>query len=170
MRPLRRAARAGATQIAARDVALDQLLKFLGDLIALECHGFGPVFIHWRHRTLTRARKTDADVGVLALTGTVDDAAHDRDRHVLDTDVVFAPFGHALANMPLNAIGQLLEVSAGGAPAARAGGYQRRKRAQPHGLEQLLRDDDLAPAISVRLRRERYANGVANALLQQNRH
>ena len=46
----------------------------------------------------------------------------------------------------------------------------RRERAQPHGLQDLLRHDHLARAVAVGLRRERDADGVADALLQQHAH
>ena len=46
----------------------------------------------------------------------------------------------------------------------------RRERAQPHRLQDLLRDDHLARAIAVGLGRERHANGVADAFLQQHGH
>jgi len=41
------------------------------------------------------------------------------------------------------------------------------KRAQPHRLQQLLGNDDLARAVAAGLRRERNANRVADALLEQ---
>ena len=62
---------------------------------------------------------------------------------------------------------QLLKYGAGGAPAAGASGNQGRKRAQAHGLQQFLRHHHFLRARSARLWRERNANGVANAFLQQ---
>ena len=64
---------------------------------------------------------------------------------------------------------QLLEELAGGAAATRAGGHHRRERAQAHGLQQFLRDDDFVGARLARLRRQRDADGVADAFLQQHR-
>src|SRR6185436_3381526 len=45
----------------------------------------------------------------------------------------------------------------------------RRETAQPERLKDLLRDEDLFGAVAVRLWRERYANGVADALGEQDR-
>ena len=45
----------------------------------------------------------------------------------------------------------------------------RRERAQPHGLQDLLRHDHFLRAVAARLRRERDADGVADAFLQQTR-
>ena len=66
--------------------------------------------------------------------------------------------------------GELLEERAGGAPAARARDHQRRERAQPHRLQDLLRHDDFARAVAAGLGRERDADRVADAFLQQHRH
>ena len=45
--------------------------------------------------------------------------------------------------------------------------HERREGAQAHGLQDLLRDDHFARAVAVRLRRQRDADRVADALLQQ---
>jgi hypothetical protein len=50
-------------------------------------------------------------------------------------------------------------------PWARA--HERRERAQAHRLQDLLRDDDFAGAIAVRLGSQRDSDRVADALLQQ---
>src|SRR3981081_3178040 len=47
----------------------------------------------------------------------------------------------------LDACGKLLEVAAGGTAAARTRHDQRRERAQPHGLQDLLGHDDFLSAV-----------------------
>ena len=74
---------------------------------------------------------------------------------------------HLGAQISLDVVGELLEECARGAPAARACDDQRRERAQAHGLQDFLRDDDFARAVAVRLGRQRNADRVADALLQQ---
>ena len=78
-----------------------------------------------------------------------------------------APLGHAVAQIGLDVLRQLLEVGAGGAATARAGDHHRREGAQPHGLQDLLRDGHFEGAVTVRFGRERDADGVADALLQE---
>ena len=80
------------------------------------------------------------------------------------------PRGHLRAQVRLDLVGQFLENSARGAAAAGTGAHHRRERAQAHGLEDFLRHLDLARAIAAGLGRERDADGVADAFLQQHRH
>ena len=63
--------------------------------------------------------------------------------------------------------GELLERGRGGAAAAGAGGDQRHEGAEAHGLQHFLRDLHLERAVAAGLRRQRDADGVADALLQQ---
>ncbi len=104
---------------------------------------------------------------MLALARTVDDAAHDRDVERLDAGIAALPLRHRFDDEALDVAGQLLERGRGGAPAARAGRHQRHEDAEAHGLQDLLRDLDLERAVAARLRRERDADGVADAFLQQ---
>ena len=76
----------------------------------------------------------------------------------------------ASAEVVLDALGELLEDGRGGAPAAGAGGDHRHEGAEAHRLQELLRDRHLAGAVAAGLRRQRDADGVADALLQQERH
>ncbi len=158
-----RARRSGAARSPRR------CLELLGDALALQRHRLLAVDEHRRDRLLARARQPDADVGRLRLAGAVDDAAHHRHVHLLDAGVARAPHRHLRAQVGLDLLGELLEVGARRAPAARAGGHHRREGAQAHRLQDLLRDDDLLRAVAARLRRERDADGVADALLQQHR-
>ena len=66
--------------------------------------------------------------------------------------------------------GELLKRRRGGAAAAGAGGDQRHEGAQADGLQQFLADFDLERAVAVGLRRQRNADRVADALLQQHAH
>ncbi len=79
------------------------------------------------------------------------------------------PDGHLLAQVGLDLVGHLLEEGAGGAAAAGAGGHLRREAADAQRLQNLLGDDDLFGAVAIGQRRQRGANGVADAFLQQQR-
>src|SRR5574338_282320 len=69
---------------------------------------------------LDGARQADADVGVFALAGAVDDAAHHRDLQVLDPGVAALPHRHLRAQEVVDLLGELLERGAGRAAAAGA--------------------------------------------------
>ena len=71
---------------------------------------------------------------------------------------------------PWMSLRQLLEHGRGGAAAAGAGGDDRHEGAQAHGLQDFLRHLHLLRAVAAGLRRERDADGVADALLQQDAH
>ena len=105
-----------------------------------------------------------------ALARAVDHAAHHRDRHVFHAFEGFAPFRHAMADVTLDRLREFLEIGAGGAAAARARHHHRDERTQAHGLQDFLRHDHFVGAIAVGFGRERYADGVADAFLQQHRH
>ena len=152
-------------------VVVDDRLEFLGDALALQRHRLLAIDIDRRHRRLAGAGQRNADVGELRLARTVDDAAHHGDVHRLPRpDSVRATPASAARRYAWMLLGQFLEDRAGGAAAARTGGDHRRERAQAHGLQDFLRDDDLARAVAVRLGRERNADRVADAFLQQHRH
>src|SRR5919106_4380341 len=68
-------------------VCFNNCLELLGDALALERDGLGSVDVDRRDRHFAGARQADADVGVLGLTRAVDDAAHHRHAHLLDTRV-----------------------------------------------------------------------------------
>ncbi len=148
----------------------DDLLEFLGDALALERDGLLAVDVHRRDGHFARARQADADVGHLRFARAVDHAAHDGDAHLLHAGVAGAPLRHLRAQVGLDLVGELLEVGAGRPAASRAGRHQRRERAQAHRLQDLLRDHDFARPIAAGLGRERDADRVADACLQQHRH
>ncbi len=69
--------------------------------------------------------------------------------------------------MALDVAREFLKHGAGGAPAAGAGDDAGREGAQAHALQDLLRHFHLAGARFAGLRRERDADGVADAFLEQ---
>src|SRR5690606_12326906 len=151
--------------IAPGHVVLDDGLEFLGDMIALECHGALAIHVHRRGRHFARARQADADVRMAALARPIDDAAHDGDVHVLNTRVTGLPDRHLGTQVGLDAGRQFLEHRAADTPAARTGHDQRGTGPQAHGLQHFLRDDDYAAAIAGGLAGERDADRVADAFL-----
>ena len=80
------------------------------------------------------------------------------------------PRRHLLAQVGLNLLRHLLEEGAGGAAAAGAGRDLRREAANAHRLQNLLRDPDFFGAVAARRGRQRNANRVADAFLQQHAH
>src|SRR4029077_6192188 len=60
------------TAIGRAHVIGDDLLEFLGDVVAFQRDGLLPVDVDRRHGHLARARQADADVGHLRFAGTVD--------------------------------------------------------------------------------------------------
>ena len=138
-------------------------------MVALQGHGALAVDVDRRHRGLVGAGQRDADVSVLGLAGAVDDATHDGHIHVFHARVPRAPDRHLLTQVALDAVGQFLEEGAAGAAAARAGHHHGGERAQAQRLQDLLSDHHFLAAIAARLGRERDADGVADALLQQQR-
>ena len=70
----------------------------------------------------------------------------------------------------LDVLRKLLEHGGGGAAAAGASRDDRHELAEPHGLQKFLRHLHFACAVAVRLRRQRDADGVADALLQEDAH
>src|SRR5690606_19998464 len=169
-RPIQRILQSGASRsgaaapvaAAALDVIGDQGLELLGDALAAQRACLLAVDEHRRRRALAGAGQADPDVGVLALARAVDDAAHDRDVQRLDPGIVLLPDRHLRAQVFLDALRQLLEVGAGGAPAARTRRHLRRELAQAQALQQLLADDHLLGACLARPRRQRSADGIAD--------
>src|SRR5680860_1587536 len=129
-------------------VILDQLLELLRNSLAFKNHGPLAVDVHRCDRGFAGAGQADADVGVLALAGAVDDATHHRHGHVFHAVILCPPHGHPLAQVRLDIARQPLEIVRGRAPAAGAGHHHGRERTQPHGLQDFLRDDYLARPIA----------------------
>src|ERR1043166_7779896 len=110
-----------ASGIPCLHVLVDELTELARQLViraAQRLHVLA-VDIYRAVRRLAGAGETDADVGGLRLAGAVDHAAHDGERHRLDAFVLRLPFGHLLADVALDLLGELLERGARRAPAAR---------------------------------------------------
>src|SRR6185437_3795512 len=116
------------------------------------------------------AGEADADVGGAGFARAVDDAAHDGELQFFDALKFRFPLGHSVANVLLNALGELLEGGAGGASAAGTCGDAGRERAQAEGLEKFAGGVDFVAAVAAGTRRERNANRVADAFAEKNRH
>ena len=66
-------------------------------------------------------------------------------------------------------LGEFLKKGAAGSTATRTGNDQRRKRTQSHCLKNFLSNDHLSGSIATGLGGERHPDGVADALLKENR-
>ena len=104
---------------------------------------------------------------MLALARTVDDAAHHGHLHVLDAWIAQLPQWHLGAQVLVDLLRQFLERGAGGAAASGACGHAGVERAQAERLQDLERDDHFLRARFARLGRQRNADRVADAFLQQ---
>src|SRR5262250_2325802 len=153
--------------VALRDVIVEDLEELGHDAVALERELEGAVYEYGRLGLLEGAGQGDADVRVLALARTVDDASHHRDVQLLDACVLRFPHRHLLTEIALDLLRHLLEERGGRAPAAGARRDLRDEVAKAHGLEDLLGDLHLFGPIAARLGRERDADGVADAVLEQ---
>src|SRR6185295_15100835 len=164
--------RRSASGVLVLDVVIDKTLELGGEFVVAAAQGRDVLAVDEDRtaRLLAGARQADADARRLRLPRTVDDAAHDRERHLLDAFVRHFPLGHLVADVALNPLGKFLERAARRPPASRAGGDARRERAQAERLEQLAGGVDLFAPIAVGPRRQRDANRVADALVQQHAH
>src|SRR5579862_6526690 len=163
--------KSGFPRIPGVDVVVDELLEFARELVVRAAQRFHvlAVNIDGTVRRLARAGQADADVRGLRLAGSVDDAAHDRQRHRLDALVRRLPLRHLVADVALDLLGELLERAARRAPAAGTRGDAGRKRSEAERLQQLARGVHLFASIAARPRRQRDADRVADALVQQDR-
>src|SRR5216683_5228911 len=118
--------RRGTPRAAGAETALDVVdhhgLEIGRERRAAQGRGLLAVDEDRRGRLLAGAGQRDADVGVLALARTVDDAAHHRDVERLDAGVARLPRWHRVADEALDVTGQFLERSGRGAPATGTGG------------------------------------------------
>src|SRR6476661_3961758 len=97
------------TRISLRDVVLEDVGEFGDEALATERAIESAIDEDRRDGLLERARETDADVGVLALAGAVDDTAHDGHPEVLDAGVRLAPLGHPILEIGLDLERHLVE-------------------------------------------------------------
>src|SRR5690349_1011990 len=152
--------RRGLAAVGRPHVIEDNLLELLRDPVAFKRHGLLAIDVDRRNGYLSGPGKADPDVGHFRFAGTVHHASHHGDRHVLDTVIALAPTGHLSAQIGLDLVGQFLEKFALCPAASRTRAYERRERAESHGLQDLLCDGHLARAVAVGLRREGDANRV----------
>ncbi|KAG0935462.1 hypothetical protein G6F31_015921 [Rhizopus arrhizus] len=136
-------------------------------MVAFERDRAFPVHEYRRRGHFARSRQTDSEIGMTAFARPIEHTAHDRDVHAFDARILRLPDRHLTAQIGLDAISQFLEERAAGAAATGACHDHRRERAQAHRLQDFLRHDGFAAAIAARFRRERNADRVADALLQQ---
>src|SRR5579875_450343 len=154
------------------DVVVEEFLEGGGELVvgAFEGDEFFAVDVDGAAWLFAGAGKADADVGGAGFAGTVDDAAHDGELQFFHAFVLCFPFGHFVANVALDAFGELLKRGVGGASAAGASGDAGSERAQAEGLEEFAGGVDFVTAVAAGARRERDANGVADAFGEKDAH
>src|SRR3954470_22399580 len=104
---------------------------------------------------------------MLGLTGSVHDAAHYCNSHLLDAGMLESPDRHPLAEIILDLLSHLLKECARGAAAAGAGRYLRGEAAEPERLKNLLCDSHFLRPVSTGCRGERDPDGVADAVLKK---
>src|SRR5689334_23351899 len=102
---------------------------------------------------------------MLRFARSVHHAAHHRYLHFLNAGMAAFPDRHLLAQVRLYLLGHLLEESTGSSTASRAGGNLRSETADTERLQNLLRHANFFRAVASRSRCQRYANGIADALL-----
>src|SRR5690349_6074607 len=107
------------------DVVFHDLLELFRNVRPAQCSRLLPVDENRSSGLFARAGQRDADVGMLAFPGAVDDAAHDGKRHRLHTGILRAPFRHAVLDHVLHVARKLLEHSRRGAAAPGTGGHNR---------------------------------------------
>src|SRR5688572_9169056 len=99
----------GLGTVGSRDVIVHHSDERLDDGVATERGSELAVDIDGCDGFLKCAGQRDADVRVLGLTGSVDDATHDRDLHLFDSGVLLFPVRHLLAQVGLDLVGHVLE-------------------------------------------------------------
>ena len=100
---------------------------------------------------------------MLGFSGAVDDAAHDGQLEFFDAGVLLFPLGHGLDEVVLDALGELLKVGGGGAPAAGAARYLGHEAANGERLQNLLGAADFFGAVAAGGGGERDSDGVTDA-------
>src|SRR3569623_603952 len=83
----------------------DHHLELVGDIGAAQRRDILAFDEHGSGRRFAGARKRDAEFGVLALARPIDDAAHHRDRELLDTWIALAPLRHRGGEVVLDFLG-----------------------------------------------------------------
>src|SRR6201747_2250468 len=88
--------------VALGNVVVEDDLELFDDVVSLEGHGEFAVDVDRRLGLFEGAGERDADVGVLGLAGSVDDAAHDGELELFDAWVLLLPLGHGFDEVALN--------------------------------------------------------------------
>src|SRR5437868_9904306 len=101
---------------------------------------------------------------MLRLAGAVHNATHYRELHLFHSWILLLPRRHAGAQIALDLLGHFLEKSGSCSSAARTGRNLRSEAADAERLQDLLRDQNLLCAISVRRRCKRHTNSVTDPL------
>ena len=148
--------------VALLHVVVEDDLKLFDDLVALEGGEEFAVDVDGGLGFFEGAGEGDADVGVLRLAGSIDDASHDGELELFDAGVLLLPLGHGFDEVVLDALGELLEVGGGGAAAAGAAGDLGHEAADGEGLQDLLGAADFFAAVAARGGGEGDADGVAD--------
>ncbi|QTK80304.1 hypothetical protein AT6N2_C2742 [Agrobacterium tumefaciens] len=152
------------------DVIDHQRLKISGDVGAAQGERLFAIDENRCRWALTGAGQRNADIGVFAFAGAIDDAAHDGDVERLDTGIFLTPGRHVLTNVVLDVLGELLEDSGRGPSTAGTCRNDWNELTETHHLQQFLSHLHLTGTVAIRLGRERYADRVANAMLQHITH
>src|SRR5690606_39414203 len=84
------------------NVVFNNLLKLGGYASAAQSQRFFAVNEHRCCRRLARAWQADANVGMFALSRSVDDAAHDRHLEPFNARITGTPDGHGAAQKVIN--------------------------------------------------------------------
>src|SRR5690625_3452128 len=151
------------------NVIVHNLLKLLGDGFAFERYSALTINIYRCRGNLARARQADTNISMLALTRAIDHATHHSNLHVFYSRILAAPYGHLLAQIRLDLLGQLLEKCTARAPASGARHHHWGYGAQAHGFSEFLRALHLFGPCTPWFRGQGNTYGIANALWKQYR-
>src|SRR5450432_3481084 len=99
---------------AALDIVVEDPLEFLDQALATQGPVEPAVNEDRRNGLLECPRQADSDIGVLALTRPVDDAAHHRHAQLLDAWMALLPDWHLVLEIGLDLLGHHLEERGGG--------------------------------------------------------
>src|SRR5947208_7379001 len=116
------------------DIVDHHLLEVGGHCSAAQRRHLFAIDEYWRSRLLASARERNADIGVLAFAGSIDDAAHHGDVEPLHTGIAPLPLGHGCVDEALIVAGEFLKVRRGRPSASRTGGDEGHKNPKATGL------------------------------------
>ena len=149
------------------DVLLDNLVEFIGNVLAPQGHRFFAINEYRGGRCLPGSGQADSDVGVLALSGPVDDATHHCNSQIFHTRIANSPDRHLGTQKIINLLCKILEGCAGSATTTRSCGDTWDEYTQAQRLQYFGCDHDLLRTGFARLRSQGHTDGVADTFLQQ---